>query len=851
MIAAVARSQVEREKHFAALRQLLADCTRGQGTLVIIRGPVACGKTWLLDSFAEAAGDHGAVVLTAMAVRGENVRPFSLVQELLAGVTDDLGNGQAVHEAARLADAAVRNDRVTRATMGLLTRTLLDMATPERPLVLCADDVDYADRASLSWLEHVARHLRSEPALLLVTESALADAPRSGGEIDLLRRRQHHVLNVGPFSTAGITGLLERELATADAALLAPAVAKLTGGNPLLVSGLVEDGVVAGTGGLVAGTVYRRAVRACLERIDTATRRVGEALALLDGGASDSRIGRLLDLYPGSVAHARQALTAAGLVDSAGGWRPEARTAVLEAMPTGARAQLHGRAARLLYGDGASPVEVSRHLSGSDSLDAPWTMTVFAAAADEAKTEPDVLDLLQCLRGALTVAADDRQRAELTTLVVGLEWRVAPELAYRRIPDLGEAVLRGHLRGAPAAQVVLNLLWSGQLSEAVAVLQRLLDDCELSAIGPALLTGWMWMSVLYPGELAFREMPTPPTALTTHPRIQLIAALGAWMCDDLDEDAALSLAKQILRTARPEHAALGSILTALAILISADCTEDAAPLCDVLLAETELPTSAALLQATRAAIHLRQNEFADAEVCAGAALDLISVRSWGIGIGAPLSVLVLAAVGTGRLDAALEYLSTPVPDSMFQTVLALPYLYARGHFHLATASYASALSDFQNCADLMQRWGIDRPTFLPWRTTLAQAYLGLGEVEKARELVDEQLTRLHPRHGRARGRTLQLRAATDDAARDRGTHDDADTEDLGPDGDQDAELTRAEQRVASLAVQGYTNRQIATMLYVTSSTVEQHLTRVFRKLNISKRTALATRLESDGERRAG
>ncbi|WBB71283.1 AAA family ATPase [Micromonospora sp. WMMD1128] len=58
-------------------------------------------------------------------------------------------------------------------------------------------------------------------------------------------------------------------------------------------------------------------------------------------------------------------------------------------------------------------------------------------------------------------------------------------------------------------------------------------------------------------------------------------------------------------------------------------------------------------------------------------------------------------------------------------------------------------------------------------------------------------------------------------------------------------LTDAERRVAALAAVGHTNRAIATKLYVTVSTVEQHLTRVYRKLQVSRRTDLPTGLIDD------
>ncbi|GAA2238854.1 LuxR family transcriptional regulator [Streptomyces amakusaensis] len=57
-----------------------------------------------------------------------------------------------------------------------------------------------------------------------------------------------------------------------------------------------------------------------------------------------------------------------------------------------------------------------------------------------------------------------------------------------------------------------------------------------------------------------------------------------------------------------------------------------------------------------------------------------------------------------------------------------------------------------------------------------------------------------------------------------------------------AGLSEAERRVAGLAAGGYTNRQIAHRLHITMSTVEQHLTRVYRKLDVSRRTDLPLHL---------
>ncbi|WP_131738461.1 ATP-binding protein [Actinomadura roseirufa] len=49
-----------------------------------------------------------------------------------------------------------------------------------------------------------------------------------------------------------------------------------------------------------------------------------------------------------------------------------------------------------------------------------------------------------------------------------------------------------------------------------------------------------------------------------------------------------------------------------------------------------------------------------------------------------------------------------------------------------------------------------------------------------------------------------------------------------------SELSDAERRVATLAAAGHTNREISKRLYITVSTVEQHLTRIYRKLNVKR-----------------
>ena len=58
-------------------------------------------------------------------------------------------------------------------------------------------------------------------------------------------------------------------------------------------------------------------------------------------------------------------------------------------------------------------------------------------------------------------------------------------------------------------------------------------------------------------------------------------------------------------------------------------------------------------------------------------------------------------------------------------------------------------------------------------------------------------------------------------------------------------LTGAERRVAGLAADGLSNRQIAQHLFITLPTVESHLRHAFQKLGITSRTSLSAQLASE------
>ena len=894
------RGLVERERESAQLASSLSECSNGNGGVVAVSGPVGAGKTALLRQLAQSAAESGFMHLSAKASRAERRAPMGVMGQLFGGV--QLPDEAAERVMRLLDDAALtamlrdRDDesaeqvdmRVRRGVAGVL----LELAE-RAPLLISVDDTHFADAESMHCLLYLIRRIESARVLVVLTSTAgMRTAwPRLAAE--LLSQPNCRQLRLSLLSPEGVASLLAGRIGLGDTE--PESWHRLSGGSPLLLGAMVEDYRVEG----MAGEAFTQAVQTCLYRGDDSMLPVAQALAVLGEPASPTLLSELLGDACPSAAGGLAAATDAGIVDAGRFRHPRSAVAVLDAMSTHDRTELHDRVAHVLYRNGAAAVTVARHALAARRIEAPWSVPMLREAAEQAMAQDDTGMALDCLRMAERSRVDVAERAGIHAALLRAKWRLDPTSAERHARELLPVARAGMLRPDLALMLVKHLMWFGRPADAGEVL----DSIDSSAGPDAALAAScvrIRFGYFYPGTAAGRAGQASARA-ATHTgssgrlRVRTASIIDAVHRDGVTEEAVAD-AQAILQQYRLDDHTWESIIVSLETLVLAECLDKAADWCDGLLKEAEdrrVPTWRALLSAIRATISFRQGNLPDAERFAQAALSHIPPKGLGVFIGGPLSVLLLAATRRGQFDEALRLLAMPVPEAMFQTPFGLPYLRARGRFHLARGSHKEAIEDFEACGELMARWGLDVPGLAPWRTDLAEARRGLGI--QARDLAAEQMAKLGPYNRRTRGISLRELAATaEPEQRARLLHDAVEelraggdqlqlvevTAELGEaqhalgehaearltarraqqlatrydvaglvaapaspdDGEPEPlaidELSDAERRVAALAAQGNTNQQIARQLFITVSTVEQHLTRVYRKLRINRRSDL-------------
>ncbi|WP_405998002.1 AAA family ATPase [Streptomyces sp. NBC_00829] len=941
---------VEREKQLETLNEMLGSAMRGRGRVAVISGAVAGGKTSLLETFTEEAISAGALVLEAAGSRAERYLPFGILRRILdsAAALSPEVHAYAGELLDRVSAETTDSEGAVEAGMHLLPHvsTALLRIARDRTVVIAVDDVHHGDELSLAFLLCLARRVRQTGVLIVLTEAVRLRPTQLAFHAELQRQPNCTSLRLPLLTSGGTTRLLAEHFSASAAQRLSAECQETTGGNPLLVKALIDDGLTALGDSepfqrLAPAEMFERAMLDCLHRGEPELLTVARGVAVLGDSCSAVLLSRIVDLHVKATEQALQDLSRCAVLHNGAFRDPAARTAVLEAAPPGALSALHLRAARLLHQEGAAALDVARHLLAAPKNVEDWAIPVLQEAAEYALVDDDHELALRCGELAVASCPEGPRHAALKSRLVSIVWRSSPAAAEGHLRQLSRELAAGRLADRDLVQAVSCLVWMGEArgaGEAVLRLDRSGRDAQDADRAPAYDPGTLaaaqsWLSMVSPPVRDLFDAVEPPrTTLSEAPGKPPVAGLASIPYDLPDNayvqaadavrtalrggqaEAAVNEATRVLQRYHLSDRTLQPLVFALLAVVYAGRLDLALAWCERLLGECSArnaPTWQAALGVVRAEISLRQGDLPGAAAQARHAMSRISLQSWGVGIALPLAVLVESEIQMGHHEEALSLLEQPVPEAMFDTLSGLHYLRARGRCHLATGRYHAALRDFLNCGELMQAWDMDAAELVPWRLDAAEAWLALGNPTRAREYAEEQKQREPgPAGSRPRGSLLLVLARTsgDLKVRLKRLTEAVETLEEGDDrlqlavalgelgrgyralgdfnrarmlvrkawhlakscgaeplcrqfmpGQGDGEaggqasgeaeppkevevLSEAEARVALLAARGHTNREIATKLYVTVSTVEQHLTRIYRKLKVKRRRDLPARL---------
>jgi DNA-binding CsgD family transcriptional regulator len=947
-------AMLEREAELEQIDGVLRAAAAGLGGIVLVEGAPGIGKTTLIGEAAELARAGGMALLRARGGVMEQGFALGVVIQLLAPCIEPLAGQdreRAFAGAAGLArplfehvpDRAAPDDRLFARFHGL--HWLCARLAEERPLAMLIDDAHWADEQSIRFLAYLEARIEELPAcaILAVRTGEAVSAPDALTE--LLEREPLPSIRPSPLSPAAVAELVRGSLGAETVDAVCAECARTTGGNPLLLRQLIT--ALERRGGeparLDASAIaamgppsVARFVTARLGRRSPTIGAVARALAIVGDDASLAETAAVAGVDRMAATDAVDALIDAELIHPRLPPRflhPIIQQALLDSIPPAERTQLHLAAARQLARDPARRERAAAHLLAAGPagpVGERWAFDALTTAARRVRDRGSADQAVPFLRRALVEDAPTPLRRSLL-----LELGAAESAA--RLPEAAERMeLARRLSSSPAdrANAALGLsmvrFHAAELPQAVAACEDMLEtaddlDRELRLglefqAAATRMVGGLPSTETFSRMLALEHEVSRGETAAERSLLALIALVfAATTAHSAVEVAALAEAAwgdgQLLVAVRSQHPTLEAPATTIALTAASTATALSGRLgraIEVWSAGVEEGRARSSMLLYSSSLGLRASgkewsgDLGGAEADAVEALALLPADD-PIVRPAALSALVDASIEHGALERAVTLVRDAWPTGELPLSLSISQaLASRGRLALRMGDPSAALSHLEEAGSRALRLAYVNPMALMWRSYAALAAARLGQHDRARELVDEELE-IARRFGAPEpiGEALRVRAllapsagmvelareATDvlagselrlaharalidlgAALRRSGHRRDAreplrDGLDLANRCGSVIETDRAmdelratgarprrparrgvdslsaqERRVAMMAAEGLGNREIAEALFLTRRTVEMHLTGAYRKLDVPGRSELGSAL---------
>ncbi|QUQ72334.1 LuxR family transcriptional regulator [Kutzneria sp. CA-103260] len=212
---------VAREEQLAAVADRLARTREGQGGLVVVQGGTGTGKTAFLHLLCQLVADD-CTVLLAGCHQGQS--GLSLAEQVAAEACDHLSE-QAPQASSGIAPYA---------RLRVLTGPVIRLAE-RRPVLALIDDAQWCDQDSLAWLNFLARRAAGAPVLVVVAQTA--HGPVDAAELlsEAASASDSTILTLPPLDDGAVAELLQRAFGEPAAPAFTELCRTLTAGVPAML----------------------------------------------------------------------------------------------------------------------------------------------------------------------------------------------------------------------------------------------------------------------------------------------------------------------------------------------------------------------------------------------------------------------------------------------------------------------------------------------------------------------------------------------------------------------------------------------------------------------------------------
>ncbi|GAA0954612.1 LuxR family transcriptional regulator [Actinocorallia libanotica] len=459
-----------REAESAALADGLAALVRGRGGVVVVEGPPGSGRTRLLAEVHARAVADGLPCLRGSAALDRLAVPFGpLLEALCAGPAPLLD----ASEPRLVRPADLRSWTLQEA------RARLAGAAARGPLVICLDDVQWCDSATLAALPELLADLADAPILWVLSVGPPPVAV--GARVEALCRGRDRIV-LGPLADRAVAELAA-DLLGAEPGLAVLRMAGRAQGTPRLLvellRGLAEEGRITVRDGIATtdgGAVPRRLrelVRGRLDQVSPSARQCVRVASVFDRAFTAAELAGLVGVPVGEVAAVVEEAGGAGFLagsDGLLGFRHDlVRQAISATLPSALRRCLRRQAVEVRLAHGGRAVDVAAELAETAAPGDHRAVDLLRrAAGDLAATAPARAAALS--RRALDLAGPDGPHT--AQIVAGTVELLDRDGRYAEARQRAEAALEGLL--TPEAEARLRWVMArlvGHVSSAEAVRQ--------------------------------------------------------------------------------------------------------------------------------------------------------------------------------------------------------------------------------------------------------------------------------------------------------------------------------------------------------------------------------------------